>query len=99
MDSEDINYKEKKGPNFESMFSKKENKNVVSKLIESQFGKNEELENMEKKFEEKKRLLEICEKDRNKLQRELAKCLAENNVCDILRKKFLLNNFFFKFKI
>lgn len=52
----------------------------MSKLFEAQFGKSEEIDSLEKKLEEKKRLLEICENDRNKLQRDLAKLQAENNV-------------------
>ncbi|KAK6619877.1 hypothetical protein RUM44_006277 [Polyplax serrata] len=59
--------------------SRKENQNLVSKLFEAQFGKSEEIDSLEKKLEEKKRLLEICENDRNKLQRDLAKLQAENN--------------------
>lgn len=53
----------------------------MSKLFEAQYGKNEEKENLEKKIEANKKLLEISETERSNLQREVAKLQTENSVC------------------
>lgn len=73
---------EKKTGSLEAIIAvtKKENQQLVSKLFEAQFGRNGEMETFEKKLEEKTRLLELCEAERNKLQREVAKAQAENSV-------------------
>lgn len=73
---------EKKSDSLETILAvtKKEKQELVSKLFEAQYGRTEELETLEKRFEEKTRLLELCEAERNKLQREVAKAQAENSV-------------------
>lgn len=72
----------KKSESLETILAvtKKEKQELVSKLFEAQYGRTGELETFEKRLEEKTRLLELCEAERNKLQREVAKAQAENSV-------------------